>query len=71
VAASLAVVVENDGPLLTSAPVIRPEAAVVSFAANVDDLFLDPAPIVPTLGGTGLALLVVSLAGAGFLVLRR
>jgi hypothetical protein len=71
VAASLAVVVENDGPLLTSAPVIRPEATVVSFAANVDDLFLDPAPIVPTLGGTGLALLVVSLAGAGFLVLRR
>jgi hypothetical protein len=26
---------------------------------------------VPTLGGTGLALLVVSLAGAGFVVLRR
>ena len=70
-AASLAVVVENDGPLPTSAPAIRPEAAVVSFAASVDDLFLDPAPIVPTLGGMGLALLVVSLAGAGFFVLRR
>lgn len=65
------VLVANSGPLPASAPIIRPEAAVTMFVVSVDDLFLDPAPIVPMLGGRGLALLVVSLAGVGYFVLRR
>ena len=72
-AAVLDVRLENDGPLTTSAPKIRPQAAVATFSVSIDDLFLSLAatPAVPTLGGTGIAVLLVSLVGAAFVLLRR
>lgn len=72
-AATLDVRLENDGPLTTSAPKIRPEAAVATFTVSIDDLFLSLAstPAVPTLGGAGIAVLLASLAGAAVFLLRR
>lgn len=73
IAANVYAVVENDGLLPTSASKIRPEAAVLTFNISIDDLFLSLAatPAVPTLGGAGIAVLLVSLAGAAVFLLRR
>jgi hypothetical protein len=75
IAANLIVLVANDGPLPLSAPTLRREASVVNFNISVDDLFLVPPSVVPpgdpTLGGAGMAVLLVSLAGAALYCLRR
>jgi hypothetical protein len=73
IAANVYAVVENDGILPASVSKIRPEAAVLVFNISIDDLFLGLAatPAVPTLGGAGITVLLVSLAGAAFFLLRR
>jgi hypothetical protein len=73
IAALVYVPVENDGPLPASASNIRREAAVLNFNISIDDLFLGLAatPAVPTLGGAGIAILLISLAGAALFILRR
>jgi hypothetical protein len=65
--------VEDDGALPAAAPKIRPEDGVFAFDISIDDLFLSFAAnaAVPTLGGAGIAALLVSLAGAAVFLLRR
>jgi len=71
--ARVVVLVADDGPLPAAAVTkIRPEDGVSAFDISIDDLFLDPLPgQVPTLGGAGIAILLVSLAGAALFLLRR
>ncbi|HET7452901.1 MAG TPA: hypothetical protein VFL12_09180, partial [Thermoanaerobaculia bacterium] len=70
--AIMAAVVQNSGPLPTAASRIRTEATALNFIVSIDDLFLDPiTQTVPALGGAGLAVLLVSLAGAAVFLLRR
>ena len=71
--ARLIVLVEDDGALPVAATLrIQPQDGVSAFDISIDDLFLDPQPRqVPTLGGAGIVVLLVSLAGGAVFLLRR
>jgi hypothetical protein len=71
-AARVSALAEIDGVLTAAPPKIRRES-VLAFDISIDDLFLglSSTPAVPTLGGGGIAVLLVSLAGAAVFLLRR